>query len=71
MGSFMKKHDANVLHLPIREQYKKAVGISSGVGVYLMEHYPDSFKQVANIDKQIKQLEQDVEVFKRKHSYLK
>ena len=71
MSKFMKEHIADIIHLPIRQQYEKTIGISSGVGVYLMEHYPDSFKQVANIDKQIKQLEQDVEVFKRKHSYLK
>jgi plasmid replication initiation protein len=67
MGSFMKKHYANVLHLPIREQYKKAIGISSGVGVYLMENYPDQFKEIATIDNQIKKQQAEIQEIKNKY----
>ena len=53
MGTFMKNHLSAVLHLPIKEQYEKAPFFNSGVVVYLMENYPDQFKEAAAIDKQL------------------
>lgn len=67
MGSFMKKHIANVLHLPIKEQYEKAVSITNGINIYLMENYSNRFEEVINITTKIEQAQQEIKVLKQKH----
>lgn len=71
MSPYMKDHLSDVLHLPIKEQYAKAVGISSGVAVYLMEHYPDHFKEIVIIDKQTEPIRQEVEMIKKRYPSFK
>ena len=66
----MRKHLEDVLHLPIREQYEKAIFISSGVGVYLMENYPEKFKEAVKIDKERKKISQRIRTIKKEHPTL-
>ncbi|MEM6359657.1 MAG: replication initiation protein [Bacteroidota bacterium] len=65
MSTFIKNHIATVLHLPIREQYEQSVHISSGVGVYLFEHYPDHFSEVSAIDTKINEIQKDIQEIRR------
>lgn len=67
MGSFMKTHLKDVLHLPVREQYEKAIFISSGVGVYLMQNYPEQFKEAAAIDEKRDRIVQRIEAIKKEY----
>ena len=71
MGEFMKKHLSDVLHLPIREQYKKALFVSSGVAVYLMENYPDPFKEVAAIDTQVQEAQKEIQDIRKTYPSIK
>lgn len=67
MSTYMKEHISNVLHLPIKEQYNEAISISSGVGVYLIEHYPERFKEAALLDGKIEQAQKEVLEIKKKY----
>lgn len=71
MGSFMKKHIANVLHLPIKEQYEQAIAIGNGINIYLMENYPNRFEEVAAITTKIEQAEQEIKALRAKYPSLR
>jgi len=71
MTDFMKGHISNVVNLPLREQYEQAVGISSGVDVYLMKHYSDHFKEVLPIDEKIEQAQKEIQRIRKKHPSIK
>lgn len=67
MGKFIKSHISTVLHLPIKEQYEQSIHISSGVVVYLMEHYSKRFTEANVIDTQIEQTQQNIQDIKKKY----
>ena len=67
MSNFMKQHNADVLHLPIREQYEKSVGINSGVNMYLLQNYADKFKQITEINAEIEQTQKEIKRIKNKY----
>jgi len=66
-----KRNLSDVLHLPIREQYKKALFVSSGVAVYLMENYPDPFKEVAAIDTQVQEAQKEIQDIRKTYPSIK
>ena len=66
MGSFMTKHYGDILDLPIKEQYEKAAGISSGIAMYLMENYPEKFEPVRAINKEIEAAQKELKVLKNR-----
>ena len=68
MGAFMRKHLEDVLHLPIRKQYEESIHISSGVGVYLMENYPEQFKEAAAIDEKRDKIVERINAIKKEFS---
>ena len=63
----MKEHISHVLHLPIKEPSTEAISISSGVGVYLMEHYPNRFKEASAIDGKIEQAQKEIQAIRKKY----
>jgi Protein involved in initiation of plasmid replication len=61
MNSFLKRSLSDVLHLPIREQYEKTMRISSGMRIYLLEHYPERFEEANAIDQQIEKVQKEIQ----------
>ena len=43
MGPFLKTHIAQILHLPLKEQYKGSVFIAQGINLEFIKSYPEKF----------------------------
>jgi len=69
MGAVTKKHlsASAILHLPIKKQYEKSIYVSSGIAVYLMENYPNNFKEAAAIEQKITQAQQKIQAIKKEY----
>jgi plasmid replication initiation protein len=71
LGNFIKGQISDILHLPIRKQYEKSIHVSSRVGVYLFEQYPERFEEVNNITKQVELAQKEIQEIKNKYPSIK
>ena len=53
---FFKTHIAQILHLPIKEQYKGSVFIAQGINLKCIKFYPEKFAEVHVWERQIAEL---------------
>ena len=71
LGNFVKAQISDTLHLPIRQQYEQSIHVSSRVGVYLFDQYPERFEGVNKITEQIAQAQKEIQEIKKKHPSIK
>ena len=65
MGPFFKSHLAQILHLPIKEQYYGSVFITQGINFELMKSYPENFSEAQAVEIQIGVYKKQIEALKK------
>ena len=65
MGPFFKSHLAQILHLPIKEQYYGSVFITQGINLELIKSYPEKFSEAQTLETQIGAYKKQIEALKK------
>ena len=65
MGPFFKTHIAQILHLPVKEQYRGSVFIAQGINLEFIKSYPEKFIETHVWEEQIADSKIQMETLKK------